>query len=156
MKISTLLNKAKKCKTDSDTPALLEALREAFQEFPGIAHLGTYNEESYLEEKARPFVSLEFNREISSTYMTSIRPLIRDGCLTVKVTTSRAKDGLGFSSQNHETIKHMDDDLECDPSSTVLSAIEWAVTCAKRHHRMLVEQVGIPATAAKEAVDASW
>lgn len=152
MKVSKLLNKAKKL---ADADAVLKLLEEKFGNSKSLNHLHEANSEAYMEGDD-PFVRFELNREISGDYIIMIRPEIRGGALTVAVVTNRMLDGLGTSSQRWETPEGMDNLLEAYPEQTTSQLAKRAVELAVMHHRQLIENVGVPAYVALKAAKQCW
>jgi hypothetical protein len=152
MKVSTLLNKAKKL---ADADAVLKLLQNEFGNANPINHLYQANSEAYMEGDS-PFVRFELNREISGDYITMIRPEIRAGALTVAVATNHMLDGMGISSQSWETHEGMDDLLEADPEQTTFQLAKQAVELAVMHHRQLIVNVGVPPFIALKTAMKCW
>jgi hypothetical protein len=156
MNVSTLLAQAAQCKTEEDAEQLLKALQAAFGGSGPIAHLYPANEEAYMEGEA-PFVRFELNRIISEHYITMIRPEIRAGQLAVVVVTNHMKDGLGMGSQHWEVANGLDEEvIEATPEQTIEELATRAKELALADHRLLIEQVGVPQSAAAEAAQQSW
>jgi len=155
MEIQALLNQAEKCKTDADSDALLATLKDLFGGFEQFANIPVANEEAYVEE-GKPFVRFELNRLYSEFYITMIRPEIRFGELSLSVVTNFMKDGLGMQSKNWEAVEGMDDVIVGRPGQTAADVAELALQCALANHQELLERLGVPTKAAKEAAVASW
>lgn len=156
MNVQDILAQAALCKTQEDAAALLDILETAFGESGPLSHLPQFNAESYMEGE-HPFVRFELNRLISDYYVTMIRPEIRDGAMVVVVVTNHMKDGLGMQSQKWEVVEGFDEEvIEATPDQTVDDLATRAKDLALADHRMLIEQVGVPQEAAKEASLKSW
>lgn len=155
MKVSTLLAKAAKCKTQDDADQLLDTLRDAFSKPRSLAHLGWYNTEAYMEE-GKPFVRFELNKEISEHYVTMIRPEIRDAKLVVVVVTNHMLDGLGMSSQSWDAVDGMDDLIEPTADRTIADLANRAKELAIANHAQLIERVGVSHAIALKAANKSW
>ena len=153
MKVSTLLNKAKKL---ADADAVLKLLQDEFGNAKSLNHLHEANSEAYMEDDDGPFVRFELNREISDHYITMIRPEIRNGALSIVVATNHMLDGLGMSSQSWEIPEGMDDLLEAYPEQTTSQLAKRAVELAIMHHRQLIENVGVPMNVALKAAKKCW
>lgn len=143
MKIERLLAKAENCTTADCAADLLTMLERVFGRARPLAHLGQANAESFMEGDT-PFAGFELNRVISNHYITMIRPEIRDGALTVAVVTNRMLDGAGLGSQCWEAVDGMDELIKCEPLQTVDEIARKAKAMALLHHRVLLEQVGVP------------
>jgi hypothetical protein len=152
MKVSTLLDKAKKL---ADADAVLKLLEDEFGDSKSLNHLHEANSEAYMEGDGL-FVRFELNREISGDYITMIRPEIRGGALTVAVVTNHMLDGLGMSSQSWETPEGMDDLLEAYPEQTTSQLAKRAAELAVMHHRQLIESVGVPMNVALKTAKQCW
>lgn len=153
MKVKTLLKQAKKCKTESDVDGLLDVLRD---EFTKHFSYGWYNHEASMEDGS-PFVRFEINREICDNYVTMIRPEIRSGALVVTVATSHMRDGFGMSSQNYEQADGLEEAvIEARDDQTVKEICKIAAELAIADHRLLIEQVGVPESIAREVAKKCW
>ncbi len=115
-----------------------------------------FNLAALTRQNHKPFVSFELNREISDAYITMIRPEIRDGAFTVTVCTNRMLDNLGMSSKKWEAVDGMDDLIEANEEQTINDICKHAVELAIADHRILIEQVGVPQSAAKIAAKKAW
>lgn len=156
MNVQEIMEQAVLCKTDDDAQALLDALVTAFCDSGPISHLPQYNAEAYMEDD-KPFVRFELNRLISDYYVTMIRPEIRDGAMVVVVVTNHMKDGLGTQSQKWEVVEGFDEEvIEATLDQSIDDLASRAKDLALADHRMLIEQVGVPQEAAKEAALKSW
>ena len=156
MNVQTLLDKAAQCKTDSDAQDLCVAMQAAFTESGPLSHLPVYNPDFNMED-AGPYVQFELNRVISEYYITAIKPEIRDGKFAIVVRTSFMKDGLGMQSQNYETVEGFDDEvIDGEPDQTIEELAQRAKELALADHRLLIERVGVPESAAREAALVSW
>jgi hypothetical protein len=155
MKIERLLAKASKCTTAACAEDLLDMLHRVFGRARPLAHLEQANHEAYMEGAA-PFVRFELNRVISGSYITMIRPEIRDGALVLAVVTNRMLDGAGMASQKWELVDDMDDLIECEGHQTVDEISREAKAMAISHHRVLIQQVGVPDKIAIVAARRSW
>lgn len=156
MNVQTLLDQAAQCKTDADASALLDAMREAFTEEGPLSHLPVYNPDFSMEDSG-PYVQFELNRVISEYYITAIKPEIRNGQFAIVICTSHMKDGLGMHSRNHVQATGLDEEvLEGSPEQTIDDLAVRAMELAIADHRMLMEQLGVPESAAQEAALNSW
>jgi hypothetical protein len=156
MNVQTLLDQAAACKTEEDASALLDAMREAFTESGPLSHLPVYNPDFTMEDTG-PYVQFELNREISDYYITSIKPEIRDGKFAIVVRTDHMRDGLGMQSQNYELVEGFDEAvLDGSPEQTLEDLATRAKELAIGDHRLLIEQVGVPEAAARQAALDSW
>ena len=156
MNVQTLLDQAAQCKTDSDAQDLCLAMQAAFTESGPLSHLPVYNPDSDIED-AGPYVQFELNRQISEYYITAIKPEIRDAKFVIVVRTSFMKDGLGMQSQNYDIVPGFDEEVvEGEPGQTIEELAQRAKELALMDHRMLIERVGVPEAAAREAALASW
>lgn len=158
MKATSLLAKAAKCKTEADAQALLDSMQKAFCAPKALRHLGVYNPEAYMED-GKPFVRFELNHKISDSYITMIRPEIRDGALTVEVVTNHMHDGLGMDSKSWSEVEGLEDHLprrddDIENGLTIANLVTQAKEAAIACHAELIERAGVPrklalATAAK-------
>jgi hypothetical protein len=156
MNVQTLLDQAAQCKTDSDAQDLCQAMQAAFTESGPLSHLPVYNPDFNMEA-AGPYVQFELNREISEYYITAIKPEIRDGQFVIVVRTSFIKDGLGMQSQNYDTVEGFDEEvIEGEPEQNIEELAQKAKELALADHRLLIERVGVPESAARDAALASW
>ena len=156
MRISTLLNAAKKARTDVEIAELLENFKAAFLGTRALGHLPTANDEAYLEKKGCPHLQFELNRVISNEYITMIRPEIRDGIMTVGVTTHRMLDKLGMASQKWEELEDFDNLLHGNSTKTVKSLAQVAKLFAIDHHGRLIRTVGVSDLLADKTAKKSW
>lgn len=156
MNVQTLLDQAAQCKTDSDAQDLCLAMQEAFTTDGPLAHLPVYNPDFNMEADG-PYVQFELNREISQHYITAVKPEIRGGQFAIVVRTSYMKDGLGMQSSNYELADGLDEEVvEGQPEQTLEELAQRAKEFALEHHRQLIERVGVPEGAARDAALASW
>lgn len=156
MNVQTLLDQAAQCKTDSDAQDLCLAMQAAFTESGPLSHLPVYNPDFNMED-AGPYVQFELNRVITEYYITAIKPEIRDGKFAVVVRTYFMKDGHGMQSQNYDIVDGFDEEvIEGEPDQTIEELAQRAKELALTDHRLLIERVGVPESAAREAALASW
>lgn len=156
MNVQTLLDQAARCATSSDAQDLCLAMQAAFTESGPLSHLPVYNPDFSMED-AGPYVQFELNREITEYYITAIKPEIRDGKFAIVVRTSYMKDGLGMQSQNYDTVDGFDEEvIDGQPEQTIEDLAQRAKELALADHRLLIERVGVPEAAAREAALASW
>lgn len=156
MNVQTLLDQAAQCKTDSDAQDLGLAMQAAFTDNGPLSHLPVYNPDFNMED-AGPYVQFELNRQISEYYVTAIKPEIRDGQFVIVVRTCFMKDGLGMQSQNYDTVDGFDEEvIEGEPEQTIEELAQKAKELAIADHRLRIERVGVPESAARDAALASW
>lgn len=155
MKVKTLLAIASKCKTEKDAANFLSNFERIIGNQTLVSQLGIFNGDYTIEDEG-VFVQFELIREISDHYCTAIRPEIRSGVFTIIVTTTRANDGQGISSQSYETIDGMDDSIETYPDQTISSLIKTAVDLAIANHGQLLQQAGLTDKVALQAARKSW
>lgn len=155
MKVKSLLKIASKCKTEDDVKALLETLKRVFANSGPLTHLYLHNDEADMEG-GHPNVFFDLSREISSSYITTIRPEIRDEKFTVVVTTNRMLDGLGLLSTTWDTLEDMDESIDVSDDKTIKEIAMEARELAIANHVRLIEQVGVTHAAAKAAAIESW
>lgn len=156
MNVSTILEQALQCKSQEDADSLLDTLREAFGGTGPLSHLGSMNDEAYMEGD-KPFIRFELNRLISEHYVTMIRPEIRDDKLAVVVVTNYMRDGAGLSSQSWDVADGFDEEvLDGYAGQEIDELAQRAKELAIADHRLLIERVGVPESAAEEAAQKSW
>lgn len=156
MNVQTLLDQAAQCKTDSDAQDLCLAMQEAFTESGPLSNLPVYNPDFNMEDDG-PYVQFELNRVISDHYITAVKPEIRSGKFAIVVRTSFMKDGLGMQSQDFDIADGLDEEvLDGEPEQNIEELAERAKELALGHHRQLIERVGVPEAAARDAALASW
>jgi hypothetical protein len=156
MNVQTLLDQAAACKTDDDAHNLCFAMQEAFTESGPLSHLPVYNPDFNMEDTG-PYVQFELNREITEYYTTAIKPEIRDGKFAIVVRTYHMKDGLGMQSQNYDIAEGLDEEvIDGSPDQTIEELAQRAKELALADHRLLIERVGVPESAARQAAQATW
>lgn len=156
MNVHILLEIAALCRTDDDAEAMLSTLQKEFAEAGPLAHLQQTNPEAYMEGDA-PYVRFELMRVISGHYVTTIRPEIRDGALSVVVVTDHMKDGLGIQSQRASKVEGFDEEvIDASHDQTIEELATRAKDLAIGDHRLLMERVGVAQDVAYEAAHAAW
>jgi hypothetical protein len=156
MNVQTLLDQAARCENETDAHDLCLAMQAAFTDSGPLSHLPVYNPDCNMED-AGPYVQFELNREITEYYITAIKPEIRDGKFAIVVRTSYIKDGLGMQSQNYEIVDGFDEEvIDGQPEQAIEDLAQRAKELALADHRLLIERVGVPEAAAREAALASW
>lgn len=156
MNVQTLLDQAATCKTDEEAQNLLFAMQEAFTENGPLSHLPVYNPDFNMEDTG-PYVQFELNREITEYYTTCIKPEIRDGQFAIVVRTYHMKDGLGLQSRNYAIAEGLDEEvIDGSPDQSIDELAQRAKELALADHRLLIERVGVPETAARQAALDSW
>lgn len=164
MKAKSLLTQAAKCQTEADAQALLDSMQKAFCASKALRHLGVYNPEAYMEnymEDSKPFVRFELNHKISDSYITMIRPEIRNGALRVDVVTSHMHDGHGPHSQAWSEVEGLEDHIprkedDIENGLTVTQLANLARDAAIANHAELIERVGVPRKLALTTAAKLW
>lgn len=156
MKIKTLLKQAAACNTEDDAKALEERMEEVFGACKVLGNLEGANSEHYMEGD-KPFVRFELNHVISDSYITMIRPEIRDGALVVVVCTNRMLDGHGMHSQRWELAKEeLEEVIETTEDQTVAQVAKLAAEKAMEFHAQLIEELGVSKALALRVAKKSW
>lgn len=156
MNVQTLLDQAAACKTEDDAQNLLFAMQEAFTKSGPLSHLRVDNPDHNMEKEG-PYVQFELNREINEYYITAIKPEIRSGEFVIVVRTYHMKDGLGMQSRNYDIAEGLDEEvIDGSPEQTIEDLAQRAKELALADHRLLIERVGVPEAAARQAALDSW
>lgn len=156
MKVKTLLAMAAKCTTEKDAQTLLSKLSEAFEVTRALGHLGVMNQDFMMEDSG-PYVKFELNHVISEHYITCIAPEVRDGKLSIVVTTNHMLDGLGLSSQSWSVVEGLEEDvIEAKDDQSISDLAKVAKMLALANHAELISRVGVLSQQAKIAAKKSW
>lgn len=155
MKANYFVDKSKNCTTDDEAEILCNELEAAFLTTPEFAGFTAYNQSSHMKGDT-PCLDFEMNHEISNAYMLTVRPGIRDSQLTIDIMLQFMKDGLGTNSTSFETRYEDIIEVAVYIDVSIEALADEARRIAIRFHTDLIEEVGIPAEAAREAAEKAW
>lgn len=93
---------AQQCNTQDDVKLLHCELVKAFQELNTFKNLDNYNlnDEFFVEDDGRPFISLNFANLLSDTFAIETKFIIRDAKFESFVSFVEFKDNMGRYSKN--------------------------------------------------------